>query len=161
MADKKTVIKATGLNSFGIGANVAEVDVQDDKIIRTRPLRYDKEYSVEHLKPWTIKARGSEFHSGLKTMLPPYAYAYKNRVYSKNRILYPMKRVDWDPKGERNPQNRGKSKFERISWDEATQIIADEVMRVKDPYGRRCLYRPMDMARRRLSTRRMDARHAS
>lgn len=51
MADKKTVIKATGLNSFGIGANVAEVDVQDDKIIRTRPLRYDKEYSVEHLKP--------------------------------------------------------------------------------------------------------------
>lgn len=135
MADKKTVIKATGLNSFGIGANVAEVDVQDDKIIRTRPLRYDKEYSVEHLKPWTIKARGSEFHSGLKTMLPPYAYAYKNRVYSKNRILYPMKRVDWDPKGERNPQNRGKSKFERISWDEATQIIADEVMRVKDTYG--------------------------
>lgn len=135
MANEKTVIKSTGMNSFGIGSNVAEVDVRDDKIIRTRPLRYDKEYSAEYLKPWTIEARGSKFHSGLKTMLPPYAYAYKNRIYSNNRILYPMKRVDWDPNGERNPQNRGKSKFERISWDEATQIIASEINRVKDTYG--------------------------
>ena len=33
---------------------------------------------------------------------------------TSNRLLYPMKRVDWDPNGERNPQNRGKSEFERI-----------------------------------------------
>ena len=30
-----------------------------------------------------------------------------------------MKRVDFDPNGERNPQNRGKSGYVRISWDEA------------------------------------------
>ncbi len=107
----KTVYKGTGLNSFGIGANVAEVDVKGDKIVRIRPLQYDKKYTKEYLKPWTIKARGSEFESGLKTLIPPYAYAYKTRVDSRNRILYPMKRVDWDPKGERHPENRGKSKF--------------------------------------------------
>ena len=135
MSGEKTVYKATGLCSFGVGANVAEIDVKDDKIIRVRPMQYDKEYSAEYLKPWTIKARGSEFHSGLKTLLPPYSYAYKNRIYSKNRILHPYKRVDWDPKGERNPQNRGKSKYVRISWDEAAQLIADEITRVKDTYG--------------------------
>jgi len=30
-------------------------------------------------------------------------------IYSKDRILYPMKRVDFDPNGARNPQNRGTS----------------------------------------------------
>ena len=132
---EKTVIKSTGMNSFGIGSNVAEIDVDGERIVRVRPLRYDKEYSVEYLKPWTIKARGSEFHSTLKVLLPPTAYAYKKRVYSKNRILHPYKRIDWDPKGERNPQNRGKSKFVQISWDEAAQLIADEIMRVKETYG--------------------------
>ena len=53
----------------------------------------------------------------------------------EGRLLYPMKRVDWDPKGERNPENRGKSEFERISWDEAMDIIADECLRIKEEYG--------------------------
>ena len=46
-----------------------------------------------------------------------------------------MKRVDWDPKGERNPQNRGKSKYVRISWDEATDLIAGEIKRIHKKYG--------------------------
>ncbi|MDJ1651549.1 MULTISPECIES: molybdopterin-dependent oxidoreductase [Gordonibacter] len=135
MSEERTVYKSTGMNSFGIGANVAEVDVADDRIVRVRPMRYDKEYSADYLKPWTIKARGSEFHSSMKALLPPYAYAYKKRIYSKNRILYPYKRIDWDPRGERHPENRGKSKFVRISWDEAATLIADEITRVKDTYG--------------------------
>ena len=46
-----------------------------------------------------------------------------------------MKRVDWDPNGERNIQNRGKSKYKRISWDEATDLIVSEVKRVQAKYG--------------------------
>jgi len=61
--------------------------------------------------------------------------AYKKRVYSPNRIKYPLKRIDWDPNGKRNPQNRGKSKYKRISWDEATDIIASEITRVHKEYG--------------------------
>lgn len=41
----------------------------------------------------------------------------KQRVYSKDRLLYPMKRV-----GE-----RGEGKFERISWDQALDEIADKL----------------------------------
>ena len=56
-------------------------------------------------------------------------------IYSPDRLLYPMKRVDFDPKGERNPQNRGISGYERISWDEALDIAAGEIQRVKEQYG--------------------------
>ena len=71
----------------------------------------------------------------MKALPGPYSLAYKKRVYSPNRILYPLKRIDWNPDGERNTTNRGKSKFVRISWDEATTIIANELRRVKDAYG--------------------------
>ena len=65
----------------------------------------------------------------------PYMTAYKKRTYSPNRVKYPLKRIDWDPDGERNPQNRGKSKYVRISWDEATDIIAAEIARIHKEYG--------------------------
>jgi len=42
-----------------------------------------------------------------------------------DRLLYPMKRVG----------KRGEGKFERISWDEAIQIIHDNLERIYDEYG--------------------------
>jgi trimethylamine-N-oxide reductase (cytochrome c) len=71
----------------------------------------------------------------MKSLVAPYALAYKNRVYSPNRILHPLKRVDWDPKGDRYIENRGKSKYVRISWDEALDIIVSEIRRVHAKYG--------------------------
>ncbi len=56
-------------------------------------------------------------------------------MYSDDRILYPMKRVDFDPNGERNQQNRGKSGYERISWDEALDLVAGEMKRIRSDYG--------------------------
>jgi trimethylamine-N-oxide reductase (cytochrome c) len=61
--------------------------------------------------------------------------AYTKRVYSPNRIRYPLKRVDWDPIGERQPENRGNSKFKKISWNKATSLIANEIKRVHRKYG--------------------------
>ncbi len=70
-----------------------------------------------------------------KALPAPFSLAYKKRTFSPNRIKYPMKRVDWDPDGERNTQKRGKSKYKRISWDEATDIIAAEIRRIHKDYG--------------------------
>jgi molybdopterin guanine dinucleotide-containing S/N-oxide reductase-like protein len=107
------------------------VYVKDGKITRIRPLVADE----NDYKPWTIKAGGRKFSPPKKPFLAPYIHAERRRIYSDERIKYPMKRVDFDPNGERNPQNRGKSGYERISWDEALTLVAGELKRVKDTYG--------------------------
>ena len=121
------------------------VDSNDGKITRIRPYRYDKEYTDKYCNPWVIKARGSEFRAPEQVTITPFGLGYKARVYSKNRVRYPLKRVDWDPKGERNTQNRGKSGYIRISWDEAAQIAADELVRMKETYGSEAVLCQSDM----------------
>lgn len=107
------------------------VDVKDGKIVRTSIL----ELEDDDPQPWEIKARGKTFRPRRKCYVAPHSLAMKSVVYSKDRVLYPMKRVDFDPDGERNPQNRGKSGYERISWDEALDIVAKEILRQKQTHG--------------------------
>ena len=131
----KTIYKGLSLTGFGSNAITTAVDVKDGKIIRLRPLHYDSKYDPKTFNQWKFEARGKTFEPTMKTLQAPYNLAYKKRIYSPNRILYPLKRVDWDPKGERNPQNRGKSGYVRISWDEALDIIVSEIKRIKKQYG--------------------------
>jgi molybdopterin guanine dinucleotide-containing S/N-oxide reductase-like protein len=123
-----------------IGAHAMEgkpacIDVKDGKIVRIRPFPYDWKYSPKEYNPWKIEARGKTLEPPKKSPLDPLAMAYKKRVYSANRVMYPMKRVDFDYKGERNTQNRGKSGFVRISWEEALDIIEAEIKRIVKKYG--------------------------
>ncbi|MGI5901159.1 MAG: molybdopterin-dependent oxidoreductase [Desulfitobacteriia bacterium] len=107
------------------------VYVKDGKIVRVRPLQVPE----EEYKPWVIEAGGKKYSPPKAMRCVPSVHAERNRFYSENRILYPLKRVDFDPNGERNPQNRGKSGYERISWDEALDIVAGEIKRIIDNYG--------------------------
>jgi hypothetical protein len=107
------------------------VYVKDGKIIRTTPIAFDD----TDPQPWTIEARGQKFTPPRKTTLAPHGQNAKSIIYSPDRLLYPLKRVDFDPKGARNPQNRGKSGYVRISWDEALDIVANEIKRVKHDHG--------------------------
>ena len=136
----KTVYKNMSLCSFGNGANLTAVDSMDGRVVRMRPVHFDEHYTKEDLNYWTIEARGHTFEPGMKTLNSPFTFIYKTRTYSPNRIPFPLKRVDWDPEGERHPENRGKSKFERISWDEATDIIAKEIVRIDETYGRNSIF---------------------
>jgi len=132
---EKTVMKSLGQCSFTRNGDPSAIDVKNGKILRIRPLHFDEKYTKEELKPWKIEKNGKVLEPILKSQLAPYMIAYKKRVYSPNRIKYPLKRVDWDHNGERNTQNRGKSKYKRISWDEATTLIASEIKRVRAKYG--------------------------
>ena len=132
----KTVVHNLGLEACGGGANMVAADVKDGKLVRIRPMSFENDYTKEELNYWVLEGRGGKtFEPGMKTPTPPFPLVYKRRTYSKNRIPFPMKRIDWDPEGERNTQNRGTSKYVRISWDEACKLIAAEVKRVHDEYG--------------------------
>jgi molybdopterin guanine dinucleotide-containing S/N-oxide reductase-like protein len=132
---EKTTIKDVGTNH---GIEPSAVEVKHGRIVRIRPLHLEETgYTREELEPgmYKFEVRGKAFGTPMKTLPPYLTHGYKKRVYSRNRVKYPLKRVDWDPDGKRNPQNRGRSKFKRISWDEATTIIAAELRRVKERYG--------------------------
>ncbi len=103
------------------------VYVKDGRIIRTTPIDFDDKDAPS----WSITARGRTFTPSRRTTLAAHGMCQKSMVYSSGRLLYPMKRVDFDPNGARNPQNRGKSAFERITWDEALDIVASEIKRAK------------------------------
>ncbi len=131
----KTVLRSLGLGGYFGGGAEGMVDVKDGKIVRVRPMRYGWKYSKDEVRQWTMTRNGKSIGPAWKSLPGPFSLAYKKRVYSPNRIKYPLKRVDWDPDGERNPQNRGKSKFMRISWDEAAEIISKELRRIHEKYG--------------------------
>ena len=107
------------------------VYVKDGRILRITPIEFDK----NDAGPWTIRARGKTFTPPRKTTIMPYTSATKSMIYSPDRILYPMKRVDFDANGNRNCQNRGMSGYVRISWEEALDTVANEIKRVKKDYG--------------------------
>ncbi len=132
---EKSLIKDISFCGVADGSNTSVVDVKNGRIVRIRPLHYDWKYKPEEINPWKIEARGKLFEPSMKTLIPPITLSYKKRCYSPNRIRYPLKRVDWDPNGNRNIENRGKSRYVRISWDEALEIIAGEIKRVKEKYG--------------------------
>ena len=57
-------------------------------------------------------------------------YAYLQRVYSPERLKTPLKRSG----------NRGEGKFVPISWEEALDLVAKELLRVKDKYGTSAIF---------------------
>lgn len=136
----KTVIKSLAWLGSGGGSNACHVDVKDGRVVRIRPIHFDECYTEEQLRAWSFEKDGKVFKAGDKTFPPPLSLAYKYRAYSPNRVPYPMIREDFDPNGERNPQNRGTSKYKRISWDEAIEIAASEIQRIHDAYGPHSIY---------------------
>src|SRR5438552_813796 len=107
------------------------VYVKDGKIIRMTPI----DLADDDGASWTIEARGQKLTPPRKTTLAPHGQNAKSIIYSPDRLLYPMKRVDFDPHGERNPGNRGKSGYVRISWEEAIKLVTDEIKRQKRDHG--------------------------
>lgn len=61
--------------------------------------------------------------------------ALRQFVMGPDRIKYPMKRKNWKPGGGGDVTLRGRDEWERISWDEAYDLIASELTRIKGEYG--------------------------
>lgn len=104
--EKVKVIHTTGRNNCG-GRCVIHAHVRDGRIER---LTTDTQEAAGCGAPLTACVRGMNYH---KTFL------------GEDRLRYPMKRVG----------PRGEGAFERISWQEAVDIIAGEWIRIRDTYG--------------------------
>ena len=143
--NQRKTFKAASLMGPRSGLPTLVESDEEGKITRIRPVHYEDYTEWEGLNPWRIEAKGKTLEAPRKTLPAAYYLGYKKRVYSENRVKWPLKRVDWDPCGERNPENRGKSKYVRISWDEATDIIAGEIKRVGEKYGLSAILAEADM----------------
>ena len=59
---------------------------------------------------------------------------YLDRVYSPDRLAYPMRRKAGAAKGRRD-QGREADAFERISWDEALDLIGSRLQQISEAHG--------------------------
>jgi len=73
------------------------------------------------------KIQGDPEHPVTRGFLCAKVAKYLDRVYSPERVLYPMKRV--------KPKGPADAAFERISWDEALDEIAHRLRRTVAQYG--------------------------
>ena len=81
-----------------------------------------------------IKVAGDPAHPVTRGFLCGKVARYLDRVYSPERLLYPMRRRPGVPKGPL-AQSREPEAFERISWDEALDEIAARLQAISDEYG--------------------------
>lgn len=91
-----------------------KVKVSNGRIVQVEPEDTDNDtvFGQHQIRP-CLRGRSNRF-----------------RVYNPDRLKYPMKRIG----------NRGEGKFERISWEEATETIAKELKRVHETYGAESVY---------------------
>ena len=80
------------------------------------------------------RIQGDPNHPVTRGFLCGKVAKYLDRVYSPDRLLYPMRRRNGVAKG---PLQQGKEleAFERISWDEALDIIAARLQKISDKDG--------------------------
>ncbi|MFC2057233.1 molybdopterin-dependent oxidoreductase [Chloroflexota bacterium] len=72
-----------------------------------------------------VKVEGMAEHAVTEGVICPRGEALVDYVYSPDRLKYPVKKVDGN--------------WERISWNEALDTIADKLKQVKEKYGARAL----------------------
>jgi anaerobic dimethyl sulfoxide reductase subunit A len=118
----KDIVRYTTCGEHCFNMCVIKVHIRDGKIWAVEPddtlnsgtPREDGRLSDELIDNCMITARPCT-----------KAYAHIRNLNAPNRVIYPMKRVG----------DRGEAKFERISWDEALDTIANKLVETKEKYG--------------------------
>src|SRR5512146_2437956 len=79
-----------------------------------------------------VKIQGDPKHPVTRGFLCAKVARYLDRVYSPDRVLYPMRRRKGSPKGG---GRKGAEDFERISWDAALDQISERFGKIAREYG--------------------------
>ena len=78
-----------------------------------------------------VKVEGDPSHPITQGRLCPRCIALDEVVYHKDRLLSPMKRARED---------RGKDTWEKISWDEAYDLLEEKIRGFQENYGAECIF---------------------
>ena len=116
------VIRYTTCSEHCLNMCIIKVHIRDGRIWSIEPddtlnrgvAREDGRLSHELIDMCMINARPCS-----------KGYAHIRNLYDPNRVIYPMKRV-----GE-----KGDGKWQRISWDEALNTIANKLIQLKETHG--------------------------
>src|SRR5580658_8757193 len=90
--------------------------------------------TVDELTGRAVKMQGDPAHPVTRGFLCGKVARYLDRVYSPDRLLYPMRRKAGVPKGPL-PKGYEADAFERITWDEALDEIAARLTRIAKEFG--------------------------
>ncbi len=111
---------------------IMRVHVRNGRIAWVDPLQLTAD---EANSTWKITVGGKTYSAASKLQPSPLGMALRSRTYSPDRVLYPMKRIGYVPGGGGDVSNRGKGEFVRITWQEAYDLVANEMRRVQQKYG--------------------------
>ena len=90
--------------------------------------------TVDELSGRAVKVQGDPSHPVTRGFLCGKVAKYLDRVYSPDRLLYPMRRKTGVAKGPL-PQGREVEAFARISWDKALDEIAARLTKTAAEFG--------------------------
>jgi len=101
--------------------------------------------TVSHWGAYYAEVKGGRFTRAIPfkdyNYPTPMVQAMPDLLYSPSRIRYPMVRKGFYQNREKSDTSkRGAEPFVRVSWDEASQMVADQLKRVKTAYGNRSIY---------------------
>jgi len=90
--------------------------------------------TVDELSGRAVKVQGDSTHPVTRGFLCGKVARYLERVYSPERLLYPMKRKAGVAKGPL-PKGREAEAFERITWDNALELVAAKLKSTAEEFG--------------------------
>lgn len=101
------------------------------KIVRTNCFECHSKCGIlAHVKDGRlIKIEGNPDEPRSKGMICSKGFAATQMLYSPDRLNYPLRRTN-PKKGQGEDPG-----WERISWDEAIDIIVDKILKIKEEYG--------------------------
>ncbi len=120
---EETVYSGCVINC-GAGQCVLKVRRKDGKITAIEP---DDHYFPGVAREDNLTTEADIIKNRFQLRGCPMAWAFHKLAYAPDRILYPLKRVE----GSKRMEGR----YERISWDEALDLVARNMEETVDKYG--------------------------
>lgn len=103
--------------------------VKDGRIVRTVPYEIPDDVRLYDIE---TTSRGN-FQRSRKEVQMPLAYGWKQRIHT-NRVGYPLLRDGWSPDNP-NPEGRGRDTYSRVSWDQALDVVAQQLESIAERFG--------------------------